>query len=69
MGQCVTINVGNEGAVVPEPQLQPAEVVKPYLKKRHDDDEDDKDDKEDDEEDEEEGICGCIEEASCFGCI
>jgi len=72
MGQCVTVSTGNDSAVLPVPQQQPAEVIKPYFKKRHDadkDDKDDKDDKEDDEDDEEEGICGCIEEASCFGCI
>ena len=66
MGQCVTVSTGNDSAVLPVPQQQPAEVIKPYLKKRQDAD---KDDKEDDEDDEEEGICGCIEEASCFGCI
>ena len=68
MGQCVTVNVGNDGgAVMPAPQSVPIEIKKPYIKKAKK--EDDDEDKEDDDEEEEDALCECIQDASCFPCI
>lgn len=63
MGQCVTVNVGNEGAVAPTPTDLPSEILKSGIeheKHKKSDDED---------EEEEEDVCGCIEDASCLSCI
>ena len=55
MGQCVTLNVGNEGAVAPaEASGGGGTNISSNVGG---------------EEEEEEGICGCVEEGNCLPCL
>jgi len=58
MGQCVTLNVGNEGAVAPaEASGGGGTNISSNVGG------------EEEEEEEEEGICGCVEEGNCLPCL
>jgi hypothetical protein len=66
MGQCITMNVGNHGRVVPEQEedKSPEPRKKRKRKRRH------KEDDSEDEDSEDEGMCGCVEEvAGCLPCL
>ena len=58
MGQCVTLNIGNEGAVAPaEASGSGGTNISSNMGGGEE------------EEEEEEGICGCVEEGNCLPCL
>lgn len=61
MGQCVTISVGNEGAVVPLNSSDSGGGTNVSVGASGEEEEE--------EEEEEEGINGCIDDQNCFGCL
>ncbi len=67
MGQCVTMNVGNRGQIVPEKEEDESpEPRKKRKRKRRRRDDDDSED----EDSEDEGVCGCVEEVTgCLPCL
>ena len=58
MGQCVTINVGNQGAVSPADGGGGGTNISSNVGGG-----------EEEEEEEEEGPCSCIEEGNCLPCL
>ena len=58
MGQCVTINVGNHGAVSPADGGGGGTNISSNVGGG-----------EEEEEEEEEGPCSCIEEGNCLPCL
>jgi hypothetical protein len=58
MGQCVTINVGNDGSVAPTDGQTSGTNVSVGAPAE-----------EEEEEEEEEGMCSCIEEGNCLPCL
>lgn len=59
MGQCVTVNIGNEGNDIPQNKAAGTSVNVGNPEK----------DEEEEEEEEESEICGCIEEGNCIPCL
>ena len=64
MGQCVTLNVGNEGAVAPIEGGGDSKGGGTNISSNVGGG-----DEEEEEEEEEEGLCGCIEEGNCLPCL
>jgi len=61
MGQCVTVNVGNSGAVLPSATEAPSSGTNVSIGNSKEDGGED-----DEEEEEDEGICSCIESGNCL---
>ena len=57
MGQCVTVNVGNDGAVLPQDNASGNGGTSVNVGGNEE------------EEEEEEGMCGCVEDANCLPCL
>ena len=57
MGQCVTVNVGNDGAVLPQENASGNGGTSVNVGGNEE------------EEEEEEGMCGCVEDANCLPCL
>ena len=62
MGQCVTVNVGNSGAVTPSATEAPSNGGGTNVSIGNSKE----DGGEDEEEEEDEGICSCIESGNCL---
>lgn len=60
MGQCVTVNVGNEGNDIPNTQAGGTNVNVGNPEKEEDEEE---------EEEEEPEMCECMEEGNCIPCV
>jgi len=62
MGQCVTVNVGNDGAVAPLADSSGGSGGTNITSNVGGGEEEE-------EEEEEEGMCGCIEASNCLPCL